>query len=141
MTGSDGLRLAVGTFTIVPVPPPRTVDRRVAGQAMLWSPLLGAGLGALAGALFEGVREATHHSVTGTLVAATLAVALLAWLTRGLHLDGLADTADGLGSGRPAAAALAIMKASDIGPFGVLALLVLLVQTSAVAESISRGTG
>ncbi|NEC49139.1 adenosylcobinamide-GDP ribazoletransferase, partial [Actinospica acidiphila] len=57
-------------------------------------------------------------------------------LTRGLHLDGLADTADGLGSGRPAEDALRIMKQSDVGPFGVLTLvLVLLVQVAALAQA------
>ncbi len=59
---------------------------------------------------------------------------VIAVLTGGLHLDGLADTADGLGSRRPAADALAIMRRSDIGPMGVGALvLVLLVQVTAVA--------
>ena len=56
------------------------------------------------------------------LLAAVLAVATLAVLTRALHLDGLADTADGLGSRAPAESALEIMRRSDIGPFGVLAI-------------------
>jgi len=59
---------------------------------------------------------------------------VIAVLTGGLHLDGLADTADGLGSRRPAAAALDIMRRSDIGPMGVGALvLALLVQAAALA--------
>jgi adenosylcobinamide-GDP ribazoletransferase len=62
-------------------------------------------------------------------------VAVAALLTRGLHLDGLADTIDALGSYRRGEAALAIMKKSDIGPFGVVAIgLTLLIQTAAVAS-------
>jgi adenosylcobinamide-GDP ribazoletransferase len=139
---SDGLRLALGTFTIAPVPPPRMLDRRVGAQAMAWAPLIGASLGGLSAAGLEGVRQVTHHSATGTLLAAVVAVAALAWLTRGLHLDGLADTADGLGSGLPQGGALEVMRASDIGPFGVVTLvLVLAVQVAAIGESVSRGTG
>ncbi|KOG87903.1 hypothetical protein ADK38_22805, partial [Streptomyces varsoviensis] len=60
--------------------------------------------------------------------------------TRGLHLDGLADVADGLGSGKPAEDALRIMKQSDIGPFGVLTLVfVLLGQVAAVYELYGAG--
>ncbi|NEA02421.1 adenosylcobinamide-GDP ribazoletransferase, partial [Streptomyces sp. SID10116] len=51
---------------------------------------------------------------------------------RGLHLDGLADTADGLGSAKPADDALRIMKQSDIGPFGVITLLFVLLAQVAV---------
>jgi adenosylcobinamide-GDP ribazoletransferase len=78
----------------------------------------------------------------GSLLAAALAVAAMALLTRGLHLDGLADLADGLGSRRPAAAALEIMKRSDIGPFGVVAVvLTLLVQVTALARAEALGRG
>ncbi|MGW4898596.1 adenosylcobinamide-GDP ribazoletransferase, partial [Kitasatospora sp. NPDC004240] len=80
----------------------------------------------------------------GGALGAVAAVGALAALTRGLHLDGLADVADGLGSGRPAEDALRIMKQSDIGPFGVLTLvLVLLAQSAALAGqfAVSPGRG
>jgi adenosylcobinamide-GDP ribazoletransferase len=139
---SDPLRLALGTFTAVRVAPPKRVDRAVVRGALWLTPAVGAAIGGVAGAVLEGVREATHHSVAGTWLAAALAVVCVAVLSRGLHLDGLADTADGLGSGRPAQQALEVMRRSDIGPFGVVTVvLVLLVQVGAVAESVGRGTG
>jgi adenosylcobinamide-GDP ribazoletransferase len=61
-------------------------------------------------------------------------VAALAGLSGGLHLDGLADTADGLARRAGAERALEIMRRSDIGPFGVVALiLTLLVDVAALA--------
>jgi adenosylcobinamide-GDP ribazoletransferase len=135
----DSLRLAFGTLTRIPVPAPRTVDGRVAGRAMLLAPIVGLLL-----ALVIGVPAQVLVNVTpvGGLLGAALAVAALAWLTRALHLDGLADTADALGSGRPAADALAIARRSDIGPFGVVTLvLVVLVQIAALADLLDRGAG
>jgi len=119
--------MAVGTLSVFPVRVER-VDRDVAGVAMTLAPAVGAVLGAVAAVplLLPGPP----------LLGAALALGLLAALTRGLHLDGLADLADGLGSGKPAAQALDIMKKSDIGPFGVITLVVtLLVQAAALAEA------
>jgi adenosylcobinamide-GDP ribazoletransferase len=82
----------------------------------------------------------SHLLGAGSLTAAGLAVAVLALLTRGLHLDGLADLADGLGSAKPAPEALDIMRRSDIGPFGVITLvLTLLIQVAALAHAETAG--
>jgi adenosylcobinamide-GDP ribazoletransferase len=120
--GLDGLRLALTTFTVLPVRTGR-VDRRSATVAMSVAPLVGALLGAVLAALFVLLGPGP--------VAATVTVAAGALLTRGLHLDGLADTVDALGSYRGGDAALEIMKRSDIGPFGVAAIaLTLLIQAA-----------
>ncbi|MCG5212210.1 adenosylcobinamide-GDP ribazoletransferase [Streptosporangium sp. KLBMP 9127] len=131
----DGFRFAVGTLTVFPVRVAR-VDRRVAGRGMIAAPVVGALLGLAAGVSLALLQLPSG----GGLLAAALAIGLLALLTRGLHLDGLADLADGLGSGRPAAGALEIMRRSDIGPFGVATLvLTLIVQVAALAETGPAG--
>ncbi len=117
----------------------RRVTRQTAGAAMAWAPAIGLLLGAIAAAVLTG---ADHLLGGAPLLAATLAVVTMALLTRGLHLDGLADLADGLGSGKPAAGALEIMRRSDIGPFGVVALVLnLLIQVAALAQAQARGHG
>ncbi|NYJ37194.1 adenosylcobinamide-GDP ribazoletransferase [Nocardiopsis aegyptia] len=125
-----GARMAVGTFTAVPVRVER-VDRSTAGWAMFWAPVVGAAVGAGTGAV---AAAGAWLGLSGAL-AGVLGVGAAALVTRGLHLDGLADLADGLGSGRPAEGALEVMRRSDIGPFGVVALaLVLLAQVLALAQ-------
>jgi adenosylcobinamide-GDP ribazoletransferase len=115
------------------------VSRRAAGAAMAWAPVVGLLLGAAAATALE---LAARWGRTGPLLAAVLAVTALALLTRGLHLDGLADLADGLGSRRPADQALAIMKRSDIGPFGVVTLVLTLgIQVAALAQAQALGRG
>ncbi|GAA0809179.1 adenosylcobinamide-GDP ribazoletransferase [Spirilliplanes yamanashiensis] len=124
----DGLRLAVTTLTVLPVRAGR-VDRAAARVAMTAAPLVGAALGGVLGALLWAAGL-----VLPAAVAAVLTVAAAALLTRGLHLDGLADTVDALGSYRPGPGALEIMKKPDIGPFGVAAIaLVLLLQAATLA--------
>ncbi len=72
--------------------------------------------------------------------AAALLLALTVLLTRGLHLDGLADTVDGLGGGRTPEARLAIMKDSHLGAFGVVSLvLVLLLKFAFLLALFDRG--
>jgi len=132
-----GLRLSISTLTMVRAGVPR-VDRRTAGAAMVSAPLVGLGVGAVA----AGVGQLADWWTQSAFVAGVLAICTLAAVTRGLHLDGLADTADGLGSNRPADEALRIMKRSDIGAFGVVAVvLVLTAQISGLtaAYTIHRG--
>ncbi|MEV8129476.1 adenosylcobinamide-GDP ribazoletransferase [Streptomyces sp. NPDC085944] len=128
---ADGLRFAFGTLTVLPVKVARW-DRDAARGGMLCAPLAGLTVGVLAAA--AGLLLLALGA--GSLLAAVATAAVPAVLTRGLHLDGLADTADGLGSGKPAEDALRIMKQSDIGPFGVLTLLfTLLAQVAALAQA------
>ncbi|GAB1690320.1 adenosylcobinamide-GDP ribazoletransferase [Krasilnikovia sp. M28-CT-15] len=123
-----GLRLAVTTLTVLPLRAGR-VDRAVAAVAMTAAPAVGALVGLAVAAVLTGFSAA--GAPTG--LAAALAVAAGAVLTRGLHLDGLADTVDALGSYRSADGALEIMKKPDIGPFGVAAIAAtLLVQAGAL---------
>ncbi|MGB6577866.1 MAG: adenosylcobinamide-GDP ribazoletransferase, partial [Streptosporangiaceae bacterium] len=147
-----GLRLSVTLLTVIPwrgadppaadgtalaaepVPAPATV-----AAAMAWAPAVGLLLGVIASAV---LWVADHPLGTGPLTAAGLAVGLLALLSRGLHLDGLADLADGLASGKPAPAALDIMRRSDIGPLGTVTLiLTLLIQVAALSQAESAGHG
>ena len=69
-----------------------------------------------------------------SLLAGLVAVAVLALGTRALHLDGLADTVDGLGSGRDRERSLEIMRQGDVGPMGVIALLLVLGGQAAAAS-------
>ncbi|MFC9611255.1 adenosylcobinamide-GDP ribazoletransferase [Streptomyces sp. NPDC056938] len=129
-TPADGLRFAFGTLTVLPVKVTRW-DRDAARAGMLCAPVAGLVVG-LAAAALGGILTLLG---AGPLLAAVASVSVPAALTRGLHLDGLADTADGLGSGKPAEDALRIMKQSDIGPFGVITLvLALLAQVAALTE-------
>ncbi|MEO0913335.1 MAG: adenosylcobinamide-GDP ribazoletransferase [Pseudomonadota bacterium] len=67
----------------------------------------------------------------GLPVAVLLALGWLSFITGGLHEDGLADTADGLGGGATRERALEIMRDSRIGSYGALALLFTLGITAA----------
>ena len=143
-----GLRLAVTLLTVIPWPgagddaapggdtaPPRAA----VAAAMAWAPAVGLLLGVAASAV---LLLADHPLGTGPLIASVLAIGSLALLTRGLHLDGLADLADGLASGKPAPAALDIMRRSDIGALGAVTLvLVLLLQVAALSQAESAGHG
>ncbi|MFC4498935.1 MULTISPECIES: adenosylcobinamide-GDP ribazoletransferase [Streptomyces] len=130
-----GLRFAFGTLTVLPVGVSRW-DREAARGGMLGAPVVGLVVGGCA----AGLGLLLLVLGAGPLLAAVGSVAVPAVLTRGLHLDGLADTADGLGSGKPAEDALRIMKQSDIGPFGVITLVFALLAQAAALASLYDGS-
>lgn len=135
----DSLKLAFGTLSVLPAGVPGTVDRRVAGRAMVLAPLVGLVLGGIAGAVVYG---ADRLKPDAPLLSAVLGVVVLVALSGALHLDGLADTADGFGSRRDRETKLRIMKQSDIGPFGVISIAaVLLIDVAALQSCIQNGFG
>ncbi|MBO0688864.1 MAG: adenosylcobinamide-GDP ribazoletransferase [Candidatus Dormibacteraeota bacterium] len=121
------MRSALSFLTILPVPRGGTPDGRL---GRVWFPAVGAVLGLLAGAVFWSLER-----VLGAPVAAVGAVAALAVLTGGLHLDGLADAADGLLGGRSPERRLEIMRDSRVGVFGAVSVvLLLLAEVAALAR-------
>ncbi len=114
---TDAFGLSLTTFTIAPVRGPSRVDRATAAWAMRLAPVIGAML---------GVVLATVHWAVAPPLKGLLTVAAAALLTRGMHLDGLADTVDALGSYRERAQALEIMRSPEIGPFGIVALVLVI---------------
>jgi adenosylcobinamide-GDP ribazoletransferase len=99
----------------------------------------GGGVLPLAGVVIGAVGGLTMALAVGVLhlpalAAAALAVGSLVLVTGGLHEDGLADTADGLGGGSSPARRLAIMSDSQIGAYGATAIgLSLILRVSLLA--------
>lgn len=131
---SQGLRLAVSLLTILPVGTPADVDRETARRALHWAPIIGAALGLLA----AGVLTALHRLGMPALLAGLVVVATLAGCTRAMHLDGLADTADGLGCYGGGPRALEVMRDGSCGPFGVIALVLALATQSAALGALAE---
>ena len=130
----SGFLLAVGLLTVVPVRAGEP-DARVAARAIRWAPVIGALLGVAAGGVLIGLAALG----VPPLVAGLLTVGFLALVTRGMHVDGLADTADGLGCFGPPERALAVMREGGAGPFAVVTLVVVLgAQAAALAALAER---
>jgi adenosylcobinamide-GDP ribazoletransferase len=112
------------------------VDGAVAGRAMLLAPAVAVIPG---GAAWLAIAVACQTGLSAA-VAAVIGVGMLALTTRGLHLDGLADTADGFAASYQRERALAVMRSGDTGPAGLATVvLVLLLQVSGLAQALHLG--
>lgn len=129
-----GLRLAVGTLSIVPVGELPQVDRTGARWAMVLAPA-----GAIPAAVMAGFVTWAGTAVhLPPLVIGIVVVAVLGWITRAMHWDGLADTADGLAAGWSRERALEVMRKGDTGPVAVGVLFVVLALDAACIAAVLR---
>ena len=115
-----GLLLALQFLTRVPIPitvPWIPDTRRWAVRAY---PLVGLLIGTVLAVVALGM-----HNVPAPITALTL-LSIWVAISGGLHLDGVMDIADALGSNQPLARRWEIMKDPQIGSFGMLALVFLL---------------
>jgi adenosylcobinamide-GDP ribazoletransferase len=123
---------AVAFLTILPLGR-LYLDERDVGRGVVFFPLVGALLGAGVALVGLGLDD-----LLTAFVAAAVAVTVEALATGGIHLDALADAADGLGA-RSRDRALQVMRESTVGAFGASALVLdLLLKTGALAVLVAR---
>jgi adenosylcobinamide-GDP ribazoletransferase len=116
-----GLAAAVRFLTVLPLPGRLGTEARDLAAAALWFPVVGA----LIGAACAGWAWVAYRLAPAPLAAVLVTVGLLA-VSKGLHLDGLADTADALLSSRTRERMLEIMKDSHVGVMGVATVVLVL---------------
>ncbi len=129
------LHVSAVFLTRIPLPKVEHWPEGELSRAMPAFPLVGAGVGLLASLVF-----ALAFPLVSPVLAAMLTVGALVLLTGGLHEDGLADTADGLGARGRLADRLAAMRDSRLGTFGGIALFFSLgIRVACLAEAPSWG--
>lgn len=132
--------LAIQFLTRYPVrlDPDRALDAPLLGRSTRYFPLVGLLVGSDL-LFFRWALGLVGVQASWPLLGAAALLAYWAWVCDSLHLDGLSDTADGLGSGRQGEAMLAVMHDPRSGAFGVQAtVVVLLLKFSLLVSLPSR---
>ena len=130
---------AVAFLTRLPVPNWVHTEPGYLQRAAPWFPLVGM----LLGGIYAGFALLALHCLSVGVVA-VLAIGLDAVLTGALHLDGLADMADGFGGGatKSREEVLRIMRDHSVGSYGAVALiLVLLLKAACLSNLLASGYG
>lgn len=120
-------------LTVIPLPGGRGIGEKDIAGSLPFFPVVGLVIGGVAAA-----GDLAFLLLFPPGLAAVLTILLFVLITGGLHLDGLADTADGIFSVRDRERMLEIMRDSRIGTMGVLAILfVIALKISALAPLLS----
>jgi len=112
---------ALSFLTILPVGRLRAPGEKELARSMAFFPVVGLLIGLLLTAAYFLLSFLFSRSLV-----LWLTLGWLAFLTRGLHLDGFSDTVDGLAAGGPKEKILEVMRDSRIGAFGVVGLILLI---------------
>ena len=124
------LLLALRFLTVISVRSTVEITSKALARSMAWFPLVGLLIGLILGGIWYAMSFVFPPLLVSLLIVMTLAI-----ITRGLHLDGLSDTLDGLGGGYTKERRLEIMKDSHIGAFGVIGIIfAILMKMMAISE-------
>jgi adenosylcobinamide-GDP ribazoletransferase len=141
--------VAVMFLTRIRGPATWMISAEDVGLSAGFFPLVGAAIGAIQWCALWAILVAIDHAKHVTASPIPLPVSVLSilvtaigvWLTGALHLDGIADMADGFGGGRTREDVLRIMRDHAVGSYGTIALiLVLSLKFASTAVLINRGT-
>ena len=111
------IQLAFSFLTILPVIDQRPASEDAVAASFAWFPIVGF----LIGLALAGEDWILAHFFA-QVIRSVLIILSLTIVTGGVHLDGLADTADALGAGRERERALDILRDSRVGTFGASAI-------------------
>ena len=139
---------AITFLTRIPIPGYRSTGLADFGRSTLYFPLVGLGIGALQWIFawmvigLSGKLGAHwgHSFAFPAPLLTVLIVALGVWITGALHLEGLADMADGFGGGRTREDVLRIMRDHSVGAYGAVALILVLgLKFASIFVLVERG--
>jgi adenosylcobinamide-GDP ribazoletransferase len=128
----DGLRRALGFLTIYPLRATDTWTPETLGGSMVYYPLVGLCLGLALWILAWLLGMFFPMSIVSVLLLGCLAV-----MTGGLHLDGLADTIDGLSGGYSREETLQIFKDPHVGSMAVVGVVLVVLLKYASLNALS----
>lgn len=129
------LLLAMQFLAVFPIKVKRFTEKDFA-RAVLFFPVIGG----LLGLILAGANALLASTGFDSMAANMILVVLLVICTGGLHLDGLADTADAFLSGKPRDEMLVIMRDPHIGAMGAICVIAVLMLKVAFLSSINIGT-
>lgn len=124
---------ALGFLTVLPVPAGWGGGERELSRCAPFFPVVGLLIGAVAAGWVWGLGRALP-----AWPASVLTVIALIGVSRGLHMDGLSDTADGFLSSRSRERILEIMRDSHVGAMGVMAIVCAILLKAAALASLSE---
>jgi adenosylcobinamide-GDP ribazoletransferase len=112
---------AIQLLTSIPVRLKRELTPKQLGQATLWFPLVGLGIGGILAGFNWVFNLILPSSVTNILLIIALVI-----ITGAMHLDGLSDTCDGIAGHKTVEERWKVMRDSRTGAFGVMSIVLIL---------------
>lgn len=117
----QAFRLALSFLTILPGGISEEIDKDVFNKSIKYFPVVGLLIGLILLAAYTLISPRLEEPALSMLI-----ITILIIVTRALHLDGVADTFDGMLGGRDKDRILEIMKDSRVGSFGVVAIVLVI---------------